>query len=33
MQYLFTIDVIFNQVELLLFYNVQTANLTFVSEI
>ena len=31
--YLVTIDVIFYQVKLLVFYNVQTTNLTFVGKI
>ena len=30
MLYIFTIDVIFYQVNLLMFYDVQTTNLTFV---
>ena len=32
MLYLFTIDVIFYQVKLLMFYNVQNVNLTFVGK-
>ena len=30
--YIFTIDVAFNQVEMLMFYNVQSTNSTFVGK-
>ena len=33
MLYLFIIDEIFHEVKLLMFYNVQTTNLTFVDKI